>query len=69
MKTNKFFTQAEWETIELVWAEKSNSKIAEALNLTEGAIEDRLRRIYQKTDTNGKISLIKYLIKHGYFEP
>ena len=69
MKNQEIFTQAEWETIELVWAEKSNSQIADALNLSKGAIEDRLRRIYKKTGTKNRIALIKYLIKHGYFEP
>ncbi len=69
MKNQNFFTQAERETIEQVWAEKSNSQIADSLNLSEGAIEDRLRRIYKKTGVKNRIALIKYLIKHEYFEP
>lgn len=53
-------TKKQREILTLIYDEKSNREIAEALEISVRTVETHRKNIYKKTGTNGIVGLIKY---------
>ncbi len=64
-------TERETEILKLICEEKSGDYIAERLNVSANTIKFYRKNIYQKTNANSIVGLIKYAIKNGitYVDP
>ena len=57
-------TKKQREILTLIYAEKSNREIAEALEISVRTVETHRKNIYKKTGTSGIVGLIKYGLAH-----
>jgi two-component system, NarL family, nitrate/nitrite response regulator NarL len=59
-QTQPLLTPREIEILKLIVAEKSNSQIGEALFISERTVESHRKNIYQKTEVQSLVGLVKY---------
>lgn len=58
------FTKREMDILKLICLKKSNTQIANALNLSTRTVEGHRYRISKKTNTNSTLELIEYAVEH-----
>lgn len=59
------FTKRELLIIPLICAGKTMKEIANLLGIAEKSVDGHCQRLYRKTDTNSKASLVGYCVKNG----
>ncbi len=62
------FTKRELDILKLICQKKTNTQIANALNLSTRTVEGHRYRISKKTNTNSTLELIEYAIDHKFIK-
>ncbi|MFN3528680.1 MAG: response regulator transcription factor [Bacteroidia bacterium] len=61
-------TKKQREILTLIYEEKSNRQIADALEISIRTVETHRKNIYKKTGTNGIVGLIKFGLANKLIE-
>ena len=60
-------SRREWQVLEAIWKEKSNSEIAAEYKLSVSTVETHRKHIMAETQSKNVVALTKFCFKHGLF--
>ena len=60
-------SRREWQVLEAIWKEKSNSEIAAEYKLSVSTVETHRKHIMAATESKNVVALTKFCFKHGLF--